>query len=107
MKGPGEHIIIRLYPKPVVFPVVTESIFGSGGYDYRYFAYDTVVMAENALFISPNGQFLPGIDLVVQIGKITFTSTRLFSIKGTSAASIDIELGATMTLYEGGGIRFH
>lgn len=112
-----EYIIADIYPAPALGDELSDnSIYPKEEFNYRYFDQDAT--GNNVTFAAgQNLQFLPQVAVTctsVELGDcIRFVgtdsedgNTRLFSIKGTSKAQINIYDGC-IALSKGGGIRFH
>lgn len=121
-RGPGEHTIIHLYPWCAQGAILTDGLLGAPGVCSVYFDQDagTIAGAAPVQYLGGDCQFLPG----VRVGT-TFPGTnqagasikfagpasgwatfRLYSIKGTSTASIKITGLASLKLSDKGSLRF-
>jgi hypothetical protein len=111
-----ETVLIDVRPAPSLGSSISGT-YAPPSFPYRYFDQDCTnyALIPTATFeAGQNLQFLPGVRvkcLDVQGFKIGFEgtspkNTRLYSIKGTSSAGINID-DAAIVLNPGGGLRFH
>jgi hypothetical protein len=122
-RGPGENIIRYLHPDCTQGSALTgESSILPGV--YAYFDQDAVpsifVAGTDAVRYTTDCQFLPGVRVgsagageiwagttPVEFAPYVARTTRLFSIKGTSTASIKVMQNGLFKLSNGGKVRFH
>jgi hypothetical protein len=106
-----ETVLVDVYPAPSLGRDLRGRYSRNASFDYRYFDQDCTNVTFTIFDAGQNLQFLPGVKLTSVGGNIRFEgtssqNTRLFSIKGTSSAGINID-DAAIVLHPDGGIRFH
>ncbi len=118
---PGTEGMIReIHPDCTVGPLLNGRNVGLPGVNYAYFDQDAIGLpALTVEYIGYSCQFLPRATLrtwppvpaSASVGSSvqfegSLTGMSLFSIKGTSAASIKISPNGVLTLRDGGCVRF-
>jgi len=122
-RGPGEHTIIRLYPWCAEGAWLDGQGFVGIPGVHVYFDQDSIPSpllpgSDPIRYAGSDCQFLPGVrvrttvigDWVskdIEFFAVPLPSVRLFSIKGTLAASIKINGKGTLRLSHGGQVRFY
>ena len=110
-----EYMLENIYPGlslgSVLSPTSSHTYSRNASFPYRYFDRDCINIYTATFAAGQNLQFLPRVKLTSVSNNIRFEgtsseNTRLFSIKGTQSAGINID-DAAIVLHPGGGIRFH
>ena len=112
-----ETVLIEVKPAPSLGSVLSGT-YSAPSFPYRYFDQDCVnyyLTPATTFAAGQNLQFLPGVKLrcvsplpgvYIRFEGTSSENTRLFSIKGTQSAGINID-AAAIVLHPGGGIRFY